>query len=107
MKHLTFFPVETGADGYKRVSVRGLEALMVEALRELQQKQDSTLAKALKRRDAENAELKARLEKLERLITEKNEVRNENSRAKILPSPDRRHFPNSPHKHNNQQRKNQ
>ena len=45
MKHLTFFPVETGADGYKRVSVRGLEALMVEALRELQQKQDSTLAK--------------------------------------------------------------
>jgi hypothetical protein len=31
--------VDTGPDGYKRVTVRGLEALVVEALRELRQEQ--------------------------------------------------------------------
>ena len=63
--------VETGPDGYKRVTVRGLEALMVEALRELQQKQaanDTKLAAELKRRDAENAELKRDVEELKALV---------------------------------------
>jgi hypothetical protein len=60
--------VETGADGYKRVTVRGLEALIVEALRELQQKQDTRLADELKRRDAENAELKRGVEELKTLV---------------------------------------
>jgi len=64
--------VETGPDGYKRVTVRGLEALVVEALRELQQKQDAKLAEELQRRDAENAELRARLEKLERRVNQKH-----------------------------------
>ena len=64
--------VETGPDGYKHVTVCGLEALVVEALRELQQKQDArneNLAAELKRLDAENTELKTRLEKLEQLLT--------------------------------------
>jgi hypothetical protein len=60
--------VETGGDGYKRVTVRGLEALVVEALRELQQKQDAKLADELKRRDAENAELKRSVEELKALV---------------------------------------
>jgi len=63
--------VETGPDGYKRVTVRGLEALVVEALRELQQKQDAKnekLADELKRRDAENAELKRSVEDLKTLV---------------------------------------
>jgi hypothetical protein len=63
--------VETGPDGYKRVTVRGLEALVVEALRELQQKQeanDTELAAELKRRDAENAELKQSLAELKALV---------------------------------------
>ena len=67
--------VETGPDGYKRVTVRGLEALVVEALRELQQQQDADidglnkkLGEELKRRDAENAALKARLAALEKIV---------------------------------------
>jgi hypothetical protein len=56
--------VETGKDGYKRVTVRGLEALVVEALRELDGRG--------KNKDAEIAELKARLENIERLINEKH-----------------------------------
>jgi len=66
--------VETGADGYKRVTVRGLEALVVEALRELQRRQETNhtkLAEELKRRDAENVELKARLERLEQRLSPK------------------------------------
>ena len=58
--------VETGKDGYKRVTVRGLEALVVEALRELQAKH----VDEMKRRDTENSELRGRLEKLERLFSE-------------------------------------
>jgi hypothetical protein len=74
--------VETGADSYKRVTVRGLEALVVEALRELQQQKDADVrglnqkfTEELKRRDADNAELKQqnfnfekRLAELERLV---------------------------------------
>lgn len=60
--------VETGPDGYKRVTVRGLEALVVEALRELQQKQDARLADELKRRDAENAELKRSVDDLKTMV---------------------------------------
>lgn len=63
--------VETGADGFKRVTVRGLEALMVEALRELQHRQDARLAE----KDTEIEKLAARLAKLERLVDEK-ETRN-------------------------------
>jgi hypothetical protein len=62
--------VETGPDGYKRVTVRGLEALVVEALRELRAEQATQFTEELKRRDAESAELKQRLEKLERLLDE-------------------------------------
>jgi len=75
--------VETGKDGYKRVTVRGLEALVVEALRELQQKQEASttkLTEELKRRDAENAELKQQNESLEkRLEALENFVRNPKS----------------------------
>lgn len=52
--------VKTGADGYKRVTVRGLEALVVEALRELDAKND-----ALKE---QNARLAARVEAIERRL---------------------------------------
>jgi len=66
----TVFPdwVETGPDGFKRVTVRGLEALVVEALRELQKKQDARLAEELKRRDADNAELRRTVEELKALV---------------------------------------
>jgi hypothetical protein len=64
--------VESGADGYKRVTVRGLEALVVEALRELRQEQLCTaresdaaihslkrkLTEDLDHRDAENLALR-------------------------------------------------
>ena len=63
--------VETGTDGFKRVTVRGLEALMVEALRELQHRQDARLAE----KDTEIEKLEARLAKLERLL-DVNETRN-------------------------------
>jgi hypothetical protein len=68
--------VETGKDGYKRVTVRGLEALVVEALRELQQKEEGSatkLTEELKHRDEEIAELKQRLEKLERRFNGRSE----------------------------------
>lgn len=63
--------VETGTDGFKRVTVRGMEALMVEALRELQHRQDARLAE----KDAEIEKMESRLAKLERLL-EVNETRN-------------------------------
>jgi hypothetical protein len=60
--------VETGPDGYKRVTVRGLEALVVEGLRELRQEERANLAEEVERLDRENAGLKQRLEKLEQLL---------------------------------------
>jgi hypothetical protein len=54
--------VETGADGFKRLTYRGFEALTVEALRELRAEKD----REIKSRDAEIAQLKERVEKLER-----------------------------------------
>jgi hypothetical protein len=67
--------VETGADGYKRVTVRGLEALVVEALRQLRQEQETKIA-GVKKASAEQAqeqhkeivELKNRLGALEKFI---------------------------------------
>jgi len=56
--------VEDGADGYKRLSIHGFEALAVEALRELRATQEDELA----RLRAENDELRARLERLERRL---------------------------------------
>lgn len=53
--------VETGPDGYKRVTVRGLESLVVEALRQLRSE-----------KDAEIQELKQRLETLEKHFTNNN-----------------------------------
>jgi hypothetical protein len=60
--------VETGPNGYKRVTVRGLEALVVEALRQLRAEQEETRREeerqvaALKReKDAEIQELKESL----------------------------------------------
>ena len=63
--------VETGPEGYKRVTVRGLEALVVEALRQLNEEhkaeaaalkeQDQTLARRLEEHEKEIAAIKARL----------------------------------------------
>jgi len=88
--------VETGGDGFKRLTIRGFEALTVEALRELRREKDAqisalekqisaaeaiqalnrrleereaSLRQELSRRDAENAELKQRLDALERFFT--------------------------------------
>lgn len=75
--------VESGADGYKRVTVRGLEALVVEALRQLRQEQQSTdkendaaiqelnqkLEEQLKARDAHIEALQERLERLEKTLS--------------------------------------
>jgi hypothetical protein len=60
--------VETGPNGYKRVTVRGLEALIVEALRELQERQEAQLAALKRNRDAEIQELQQRLERLEQSL---------------------------------------
>jgi hypothetical protein len=59
--------VETGADGFKRVTVRGLEALVVEALRELQQELNRKVEAQraeLKQRETEVTELKRGMEEL-------------------------------------------
>jgi hypothetical protein len=63
----TVFPdwVTTGADGLKQVTERSTTALMVEALRDLRSEKDAQIAQ----RDAELASLKARMEKLEAMLT--------------------------------------
>jgi hypothetical protein len=73
--------VETGVDGYKRVTVRGLEALMVEALRQLRQEQQAigkgndaaiqAVNLTMEAQRAENANLKQRLERLEQVLNQK------------------------------------
>jgi len=56
--------VETGPNGYKRVTVRGLEALVVEALRQLRAEQESQLAALKREKDTEIQELKQSLSAL-------------------------------------------
>jgi hypothetical protein len=60
--------VETAADGYKRVTVRGLEALVVEALRQLRLEQSEKIASIEQEKNAEIEALKQRLERLEKLF---------------------------------------
>jgi hypothetical protein len=63
--------VSTGPDGYKRLTYRGFEALTVEALRELREARKTDLnqlKQQLEETRAENAELKNRLNALERII---------------------------------------
>ncbi|MFZ4574737.1 MAG: tail fiber domain-containing protein [Phycisphaerales bacterium] len=65
--------VAKDAQGYRYVTERATTALMVEALRDLRAEKDAaidTLKTDAAKRDAENADLKARLEKLERAIDE-------------------------------------
>jgi hypothetical protein len=62
--------VETGKDGYKRVTVRGMEALVPEALRELRDEQNEKIAEIEKEKQSEIDALKQRMEKLERLLNE-------------------------------------
>ena len=61
--------VETGADGYKRVTVRGLEALVVEALRDLRQEQEDQVAKLRKEKELEIEELRRSVAELKALIS--------------------------------------
>lgn len=56
--------VEEGSDGYLSVGVKGFEAMAVEALRELREEKDRQIADLA----AENAELRARLERLEAAV---------------------------------------
>ena len=56
--------VSTGADGYRRVTYRGFEALTVESLRALREES----RRQLQERDARIADLEKRLAELERLI---------------------------------------
>jgi hypothetical protein len=56
--------VETGADGYKRLSIRGFEALTVEALRELR----NEAAERAERDAARIANLEAQMEELKALV---------------------------------------
>ncbi len=56
--------VETGADGYKRLSIRGFEALTVEALRELR----SEAAERAERDAARIASLEAQMAELKALV---------------------------------------
>jgi hypothetical protein len=57
--------VETGPDGMKRLTVRGFEALTIEALRQLREEKDARIA-ALER---QNRSLEARLAALEKQLT--------------------------------------
>lgn len=56
--------VESGADGYKRLSIRGFEALTVEALRELR----SESAERAERDAARIASLEAQMAELKALV---------------------------------------
>jgi hypothetical protein len=67
--------VETGRDGTKRLSVRGFEALTVEALRDLRTEKDEQLnelrsqsAKQIRVRDERIAQMERRLAALERAL---------------------------------------
>jgi hypothetical protein len=56
--------VETGRDGMKRLSVRGFEALAIEALRELRAEKDAQI----RERDQQLAAMEKRLCALERAL---------------------------------------
>jgi hypothetical protein len=56
--------VETGRDGMRRLSVRGFEALTVEALRELRDEKDTQI----RARDERLSEMEKRLAALERAL---------------------------------------
>lgn len=64
--------IHEGGDGYKRLTYRGFEALTVEALRDLQTEKDLQI-QALQE---QNAELEARLAKLEALMATKTTTLN-------------------------------
>jgi hypothetical protein len=74
--------VESGPEGYKRLTYRGFEALTVEALRELRDEKDVQLQardaemqglnQKVEQKETEITELKTRLERLEQLVTAKN-----------------------------------
>jgi hypothetical protein len=64
--------VESGPDGYKRVTVRGLEALVVEALRQLRVEKDTQL-QALQSRMAEQEKELAELKRLLLKLTTKGD----------------------------------
>jgi hypothetical protein len=77
--------VETGPNGYKRVTVRGLEALVVEALRQLRAEQNESrreqerqLAALKREKDAEIQELK---QSLTALTARVNSLANQNLQA--------------------------
>ena len=82
--------VESGPEGYKRLTYRGFEALTVEALRELRDEKDAQLQardaemqglnQKVEQKETEITELKARLERLEQLVPQKMEVDNENTK---------------------------
>jgi len=75
--------VETGPDGYKRVTVRGLEALVVEGLRELQQKSEVGSQKSeasIRKLQAENGELKQEMAELKALVKGLGEKANRGAR---------------------------
>ena len=59
--------VEPGRDGMKRLSVRGFEALTVEALRELRTEKDEQI----RARDAQINSMEKRLAALERMISDR------------------------------------
>ena len=61
--------VATGPNGYKHVTFRGFEALTVEALRELRCEVQA-LRELRREKDAEIADLKARLERMEAMLNE-------------------------------------
>lgn len=67
--------VETGADGFRRVTYRGFEALTVEALRDLRDEKDTQIEQLNTRiveQEAELADLRARLDRLEAIILQQH-----------------------------------
>jgi hypothetical protein len=63
--------VETGPDGFKRLTYRGFESLTVEALRELRAEKDAEIQMLRAKADEVDA-LRQRLERLEQLLNAEN-----------------------------------
>ena len=61
--------VETGEDGYKSVNYSNITPLLIEAVKELKAEKDA-LETTVAAQQKENEEMKAKLDKLEKLVEE-------------------------------------
>jgi hypothetical protein len=77
--------VETGRDGMKRLSIRGFEALAVEALRELRAEKDAQI----QARDEQLSAMEKRLAALERAVATTQPLSPQGISRTLLPQTDK------------------